>query len=197
MYPGEGKITEILLAEFDITSGKAHFTDPCYSADTWCANFNMKTKCGKWLARGYVGSTGSFFGDRVVMLELMHRDHMTPELEDLPGDDDWDWDVQACGVDSGIMGMFDAEIYGGGEYDEPGTFYHACCHRGKDTKDINKAVASTPIAPIFGKGVISSSGYGDGMYPLGIRRNENGEVTNAVVVFVDIWTDEDDEAELN
>ena len=77
-----------------------------------------------------------------------------------------------CGVDSGQILLIDPcyvykDEYGsGGDYDE-------CC----------QITLSDVCAGQTGLGVVTSSGYGDGVYPVYAEKDGNGRVKQVTIVF--------------
>jgi hypothetical protein len=41
--------------------------------------------------------------------------------------------------------------------------------------------------------VVSSSGWGDGMYPLQVARNDDGQIVAMLVTFIDLEAQEDED----
>ena len=100
------------------------------------------------------------------------------------------------GVDSGQFGFFDKDFYRNDEaakdlkkyefspdYDreEGDSWYRACC-------DLTLAKESWGVLP---NGVVSSSGFGDGSYPVFGEKDENGEWIAFEVIFIGDEEDED------
>jgi hypothetical protein len=54
---------------------------------------------------------------------------------------------------------------------------------------------------VYDTGVVASSGYGDGVYPMTVAKNEEGKVVSIAITFIgeddeeDEWDDEDEEFE--
>jgi len=154
---------------FEITSGKAVLSDPCYELGTWCQGIVDNVKNGKWVA----------------ILEQSDRELMTSgDLLPFNG-----------GVDSGQFGHFDYANYRKDETaidlpkvwedewesQEGDKFYRACCFQTLEKED------RFGVLPF---GCVSSSGYGDGSYPTYGIKDDNGEYIGFMTIF--IGDDEDE-----
>ena len=147
-------------------SGKVIISDPCYDRSVWCMATDVAVKPGKYVI--YIAMKDEKeFGMRVAALMAVHTDHIQSIKKD--------WEPYGCcvGVDSGQCGIFDDTVYpadekSGGEYDDENSFYGECCKLtlGDDQSGILGS----------GKGVVSSSGYGDGSYELLCQYHEGERV---------------------
>lgn len=170
-------VEQVILGNFKTISDKLRISDPCYSRETWCSGAVENAKIGSWLA--YVlKSDECLWGKRIAELHAYHDDyanHLTHTRNWQPVDFE-------VGVDSGQVGIFDEEAYRGGTHDE---WYDECC---------NVTLSSSGAGIILG-GVVSSSGYGDGVYTAYTLRNEDAEIIGVKVVFIEPEeeVDEDDE----
>mgnify|MGYP000896944550 CR=1 FL=1 len=175
---------------FEVTSGVMVCSDPCYSIDppTWCQGIINNVKNGTWVANVEKSDEGDW-GERIARLRVEHvnakRTYLTTQV-DMDG-----------GVDSGQFGFFDKDFYRNDEaakdlkkYDfgrsvqenESGEeWYRACC-------DLTLAEESWGVLP---NGVVSSSGFGDGSYPVFGEKDENGEWIAFEVIFISDEEDED------
>jgi len=185
--------------EFEIVSGKMVISDPCYTIPTWCQGVVERVKNGTWVAD--VEKVESW-GERVSVLFALNKEALreNPILEDTLRNG---WGKQLnfdFGVDSGQLGFFDFEHYRndnsakdlakydfGGDFDIDGgdIWYRAVCN-------ITLASEQWGVLPF---GVVSSSGYGDGSYPVFGVVNEYDEYVGFMVVFIGDEDDEDDEEE--
>jgi hypothetical protein len=185
--------------EFEIVSGKMVISDPCYTIPTWCQGVVERVKNGTWVAD--VEKVESW-GERVSVLFTLNKEALreNPILEDTLRNG---WGKQLnfdFGVDSGQLGFFDFEHYRndnsakdlakydfGGDFDIDGgdIWYRAVCN-------ITLASEQWGVLPF---GVVSSSGYGDGSYPVFGVVNEYDEYVGFMVVFIGDEDDEDDEEE--
>ena len=174
---------------FEVTSGVMVCSDPCYSIDppTWCQGIINNVKNGTWVANVEKSDEGDW-GERIARLRVEHinakRTYLTTQV-DMDG-----------GVDSGQFGFFDKDFYRNDEaakdlkkyefspdYDreEGDSWYRACC-------DLTLAKESWGVLP---NGVVSSSGFGDGSYPVFGEKDENGEWIAFEVIFIGDEEDED------
>lgn len=129
-------------------------SDPCYALHD--GEKSTPAKKGEWTARATVEDCGGW-GKRVVNILVHHVDFS-------PVGKRYDESTFYRDVDSGQMGVFDTNYYGGiGFYDE-------CCG------------ASNPYGFVEG-GFVSSSGYGDGSYLCRVFK-EAGKAVGVEVVFI-------------
>ena len=133
-------------------TGTVVVSDPCYDRDVWCMQTGSPVKPGRYEALALY-SDEEDWGNRVANLVLVHEDHRGAPPKA------WKPIESTIGVDSGQCGIFDDSIYPE-EKDHTGrdTFYDECC-------SITLAKGNAGILR-NGKGVVSSSGYGDGSYEL-------------------------------
>ena len=170
--------------------GKLVVADPCYVPQSLTPFLTAKVEVqpGEWDAFVELSDEG-IWGTRVRRL-VLSADGRDPEGSKLRGE----LGSERLGVDSGQMMIASAEAianWGSGEFEEPledhagETNYSAACH-----------VTLSDRAGVFadGRAVVSSSGYGDGVYPLTLWRNDDGSVVAMDVVFFD-GNDEDEEEE--
>lgn len=179
--------TKIIQTE-KITLGKeVMVSDPCYTVPTWC-----QIKVKNVLPGTYITSVDRVdlqdWGNRNAYLVAVHKDYTSEDLK-------WTRHKGEVGVDSGQAGIFDMETYrndsiassiglGDGDIsffskapwdtmnpeEEPGAvWYKAMCSRTLGNQQWGS----------YDKGVVSSSGLGDGGYTLYVAR-----VNRKVVGFV-------------
>jgi hypothetical protein len=130
--------------------------------------------------------------DRCAELLVIHEDYYQKHLDYV--------EHSSCGVDSGQLGIFDAASYRNDDYAagitapkvdyflpgeslEGDAWYEKMC---KFTLD-NLGYGS------YDSGIVSSSGWGDGMYPLDVARNDQGQIVAMQVIFIDTSYSDDDE----
>ena len=188
---------------FEITSGKAVLSDPCYTLETWCMGVIDNVKNGKWVAILEQSDKGAFGVRNSILISLnveamknnpkLERELMTSgDLLPFNG-----------GVDSGQFGHFDYANYRKDETaidlpkvwedewesQEGDKFYRACCFQTLEKED------SFGVLPY---GCVSSSGYGDGSYPTYAIKDENDEYVGFMTIFIgdedeeDEWEDEEE-----
>jgi len=174
--------------EFEIVSGKMVISDPCYTIPTWCQGVVERVKNGTWVAD--VEKVESW-GERVSVLFALNKEALreNPILQDTLRNG---WGKQLnfdFGVDSGQLGFFDFEHY----RNDNSAKNLAKCDFGDDF-DIDagdiwyRAVCNITLASeqwgVLPFGVVSSSGYGDGSYPVFGVVNEYDEYVGFMVVFI-------------
>lgn len=167
---------------FEIVSGKVVLSDPCYELGTWCQGVIDNVKNGTWIAEIEKSSEG-----RVSRLFAYHKDeHLDGYIIETNGEH-LKFDG---GVDSGQFGFFDYDRYRDDNsiigverlckdlFDiicENQPFYSICCDR----------TLCSEMWGVIPFGVISSSGYGDGSYPVFGLKNHKDEYVGFSVVFID------------
>ena len=160
-----------------ILTGTVCVSDPCYDRDTWCMTVLKNVKRGRWQAYASIDTIDSC-GERCYVLELFHRN--TRHSEDL----NWVKNT-ALGVDSGTMSVIDSPFYrqknGSSkefESDEKAIeLFMAKCFSLADKKAGIFAYGSQKA------GVVCSSGFGDGVYPL-YTVEKDGEIVAIKINFM-------------
>lgn len=156
---------------FQITSGKINLSDPCYTPD----DPDAAVKCGEY---GILATNGEWIAEVEYMNDEDRVKSFTAELIGIPYTFYRAMDTEFC-VDSGQFGIFDSEIYNPGDYDEPG-FYRDCC---------DLTMTEDKCGVIYGRGFVSSSGWGDGGYA---GRAKLNPATGEMVAFgIDFCSEED------
>lgn len=170
------------VGAFEVTSGVVICSDPCYERGTWCAR-TVPAAVGTWRAEVVTADCGDW-GTRVVCLRAFLVDAPRPELTGSG------WEL---GVDSGQLGFFDAAAYpigDRGDFDDAESFYGRCC-----AATCGEGACGYGVVP---GGVVSSSGYGDGGYPLRVGFVDGRAVSLAVEFISDgggpAWDSLSDEA---
>ena len=151
---------------------KVYISDPCYQIMTWCQAYLSDVLPGEYAC--FI----KMFEERVAELLVVHKDFLGihhNEAEEVPFCIDY---VFSLGVDSGQMGIFDADYY---EENQPNDDFN-------NTSSWYRRVCDTTCEQDAGVldnlGVVSSSGYGDGSYPLYISE-EDDKIVAMKVVFID------------
>jgi hypothetical protein len=139
-------------------SDKIIISDPCYERGIWCAISDFEVMPGKY--ETFIVK----YENRAAAVIAVHSDYIGTL------NSDWELYVGEIGVDSGQAGIFDDSIYPEkeepkGKWDDEDSFYGECC----------KLTLSNAQGGILKneKGVVSSSGYGDGRYELFCQCREN------------------------
>jgi len=164
------------IGKFEITSGEAVLSDPCYTSIDYC-NYTIKCQNGQYTAYVLKHQTKGW-GERIFELEVV--------LSSKVDNSNYWKDVHSAdiGVDSGQAGIFDASKYhkdevitesdfGSKPWNCDGPFYSAC---GSHT-------LSDKQAGVLSFGAVSFSGYGDGSYNLQVLEDENG-IYGMKIIFI-------------
>jgi len=174
---------------FEVKSGVMVASDPCYSIPTWCQGVINNVKNGTWLAEVETSDEGDW-GNRIARLRVEHINAKRTYRTEQVGMDG--------GVDSGQFGFFDKDFYRNNEaakdlkkhdfgenYDrqDGDQWYRACC-------ELTLADESWGVLP---QGAVSSSGFGDGSYPVFGEKDENGEWVVFEVIFIGEQEEEEEE----
>jgi len=170
------------MTTFEVTSGKINITDPCYSPDTWCAIFDLDAENGIWYADVEKYDAGDW-GNRCARLVATHESLKKGTYETK-------LEVLEIGVDSGQAGIFDSSLYEDKhseklelDFDNPSCFYERCC---------KATLGELKWGTVDGKGVVSSSGYGDGGYDVYVFKKD-GKVVAVEVIFIDPDLEDEEE----
>jgi hypothetical protein len=194
------------LGSIQLTSGKVVVSDPCYERGTWCMGGLSDVLPGTWetaivhspaCPADVTDIIARWEYNRVHELMAAHTDHQ--ELISAGAANDYSqWEVADfhVGVDSGQAGIFDDTFYRNDgvleESDKPkdemwknrserlgDAFYGGCCERTCCGDSGDRKYAGT-----LSRGVVSSSGYGDGGYVCLYKRVNNQIVAIAIIYMV-------------
>lgn len=171
-----------MQACFEVKSGKIIIIDPCYALDGITddiAAVNIPAKNGLWYV--HVSQEHSRWGgDRVHAISVIHSDYPFASGTLLP---------YSIAVDSGQVGIFDSTVFPTDDVRnvDDGSFYAKIC-------DITCSGQGWGVYEQDGSinSVVTSSGYGDGLYKL-YGEYRNNELVSAQVVFVDNDYEEDED----
>ena len=145
-------------------------SDPCYEVGTWCQKELSNVLPGAWGVE--VKRTKS----RITELIVRHEDYPECEISE--------FESGHIAVDSGQCGFFDTDYYKehqpDDDYNNPASWYRRICDITLDSKGWYNGWGT-----IDDKGVVSESGYGDGLYDLYISKNTDGEIVGMRVVFIE------------
>lgn len=161
-------------------SSKVIVSDPCYSIPTWCQGIVKNVLPGYYKTDVFTTDETDGWGERCSHIVAIHEDYLNNE--------NFNWEDSGfdIGVDSGQAGIFCSTIYpkgdNTGDYGDSNSFYGKCC---------DATLSRLSYGIINKKGVVSSSGYGDGGYKLYLAK-DNGQVIGFIVDFyvIDIPIDE-------
>ena len=142
-------------------------SDPCYSPDTWCQTKLNSVLPGKYNVDVQKSDLDGW-GTRVSSITVIHEDY-----EDT---DDWEQHSE-CGVDSGQCGIFCMTSYRNDEMsvgittpplDNP--FVLPYNDKGGDMwyEKMCQFTLGKEQFGLYDTGVVSSSGIGDGLYPMDV-----------------------------
>lgn len=161
------------LGTFILTTPTLLATDPCYEKGTWCTG-EMEARTGEWAAQ--VTMRSSYSGHRNAILLVAHssvdiRSIVLEELEDSG--------INA-GVDSGQAGFFEKARYPDDknqfEYEDHAWYGQVCA------LTLNDEGGNASISP--GRfGAVSQTFWGDGGYPVLVRKDADGLVIAAALIF--------------
>lgn len=174
---------------------KVVVSDPCYSLGTWCQKVLENVKPGEYNV--YVKKISSW-GERNALLAVVHKDYSNKRIHL-----NWElWESVNLCVDSGQLGIFDfdtfrndslfntpSKIFSDRDFHLPETsgnnWYGHMCDRTIDNERFGT----------YDNGVVSSSGFGDGSYPLYTAEitstDDKQEIVGIFVEFIS-QSDEDD-----
>jgi hypothetical protein len=162
-------------------------SDPCYSLDTWCQTKLSNVLPGKYNVDIDKTDLGDW-GNRISSITAIHENYQ---------DDYGSWIQHSdCGVDSGQCGIFCMTSYRNDQVAEsitsPESDFVIPFREDGDNWYIKmcKFTLGKESWGLYDTGAVSSSGIGDGMYPLEVMM-DNGKVVGIKVVFLGD-DDEDD-----
>lgn len=171
---------------------EVYVTDPCYSVPTWCQTKLTNVLPGEWIVSMIYDEKGG--SNRNAELYLIHKDHQSSRGLMF----DWFGDF---GVDSGQAGVFDAASYRDDAYaagiTTPEVDFNLPGHDLEGDAWYEKMCKFTLANDGWGAyaaGAVSSSGYGDGMYPV-YGAEVDGKVVALQLVFIDQSAEDDDDWE--
>jgi hypothetical protein len=171
-------------------SENVRVSDPCYTDDVWC-----KTQLKSVLPGAYNWSVNRAdlgeWGNRISGITLVH--------ENYNDDDSLEWQYHSdIGVDSGQAGIFCESSYRNNEVASGITtpdvdFSMSEGGEGEDWYDkMCRFTLSENGYGAYDRGIVSSSGIGDGSYPLYVVYDENDKI---VAMKIDYLLDDDEEDE--
>jgi hypothetical protein len=178
-------------------SRKVRVSDPCYGDDVWCKFQLTNVRPGDFKV-DVTHYDDDSWGHRVSSLSVYHTK--------LKNYSDLKWvEYGEIGVDSGQAGIFCETTFRNDEYaekniaDVKGQFdFTSIIHDEKGDKFYVKmchmTVNSEDKCGIYERGVVTSSGYGDGGYPFYVVYDEDKKIVAMKIVY--IFPDDADEDEM-
>ena len=156
-------------------------SDPCYSPDTWCQTKLNSVLPGKYNVDVQKSDLDGW-GTRVSSITVIHENY-----EDT---DDWEQHSE-CGVDSGQCGIFCMTSYRNDEIVEsittPESDFVLPYNDSEGDKWYDKMckfTLSEDQSGLYDTGVVTSSGIGDGMYPIDVVYNDDEEIVGIRITYL-------------
>jgi hypothetical protein len=176
-------------------SNNVRVSDPCYDNDVWCKTQLTNVYPGEYNVSVEKSDEGDW-GNRVSRLSVIHKGYV------MECEDESNWEEHSnIGVDSGQAGIFCETSYRNDEIVEsittPEVDFVLPYDDGAGDKWYGKVCKFTLTEPQWGlydTGVVTSSGFGDGGYPLDVVRNDDGEIVGMRITY--IFPDVEDEGDV-
>ena len=157
-------------------------SDPCYELPTWCQVVLNDVLQGEYVV-DVKKENWSGWGDRCSKVSVIHKDYVNKKLG-------WRIESGNIGVDSGQCGIFSFESYRNDNHNVPLgegdiSFFGESMNEEGD-KWYEKMCSYTLGKKSWGtydEGVVSSSGIGDGVYRMYIKKNKEGKIVGIKVDF--------------
>jgi hypothetical protein len=164
-------------------------SDPCYGDDVWCKTRLTSVLPGEYHVDVQKSDEGDW-GNRVSSLTVTHKDYVGKQLRYQEHGD--------IGVDSGQAGIFCESSYRNDDVAE--TIKNGNGIRIDSIEDgdkwYEKMCRFTLSGEGFGayeSGVVTSSGFGDGSYPLAVARDEDKNIVSMVITYIGEEDEEDED----
>lgn len=142
-------------------SGTVQVTDPCYDSDVWCRT-TIDVKPGEYACRIWMSPE-----ERVGIIGIYLKGIVPPQQVMK--------EVAIIGVDAGLAGFFNIKPdYSDEEWKE-------FCNDIFSTKEDAYIFKDRPDKT---EGFFSSTGYGDGEYPVYVCKDVDGEIVAAEIRFL-------------
>ena len=178
------------MEKFEIKSGVVVCSDPCYEIPTWCQGIINNVKAGTWYAYIEKKDVGSW-GPRIHSMTIIHEDYV---IDTVKRTFDHLNPIGHYGVDSGQFGFFDKEFYRNDSAAESLPKVDWVDYVKEDGDEWYKACAEITLSEnqggVMEAGVVTSSGYGDGSYPV-FGNLDDGEYVSLKVIFIEEDYEED------
>ena len=154
----------IKLGSLNISEDKIVVADPSYNYGDCGTVLLKKVLSGKYLAS--VTNADSL----ITSLKICHSDYKNCDLNFER--------YRFIAVDSGQAGFFDKDYFvknQGGTFGDLNSFYGLAC---------SITMSPKQAGTIHKKGVVSSSGFGDGCYNLFVAKNSTNKIVSAFIEFI-------------
>ena len=172
-------------------------SDPCYTPDTWCQTKLDNVLPGRYNVEVEKSDEGDW-GTRVSSITIIHEDYTDGQV-------DWD-DHSSLGVDSGQCGIFCMTGYRNDELSEsittPDVNFNLSDYGHSQVGDkwyekMCRFTLDKQQWGVYDTGVVSSSGIGDGQYPMEVMEDD-GKVVGIKITYLghgddELWDDEEEE----
>lgn len=161
-------------------------SDPCYSRPTWCQTILEDVLPGRFVVQVNEDPETT----RCAEILVIHQDHIQKHLDFV--------EHSSCGVDSGQLGVFDAASYRDDAYAAGITTPEVDFDMGNSQEGdawytkMCKFTLSNDGWGAYDAGVVSGSGWGDGVYPLYVARNDQDQIVAMMITFIDTDLEEDE-----
>ena len=160
-------------------------SDPCYSLDTWCQTKLKNVYPGEYNVDIQKSDEGAW-GTRVAVLQVVHKGFI------MECEDETNWEQHSeCGVDSGQCGIFCMTSYRNDEIAEsittPVSDFVLPYNDSEGDKWYDKMckfTLSEDQSGLYDTGVVTSSGIGDGMYPMDVVYNDDEEIVGIRITYL-------------
>jgi len=163
-------------------------SDPCYGDDVWCKTRLTSVLPGEYHVDVQKSDEGDW-GNRVSSLTVTHRDYIGKQLRYQEHGD--------IGVDSGQAGIFCESSYRNDsiEIDTPEHDFTIPFDESGDRwyEKMCKFTLSGEGFGAYESGVVTSSGFGDGSYPLAVARDEDKNIVSMVITYIGEEDEEDED----
>lgn len=154
----------IKFGSFKVGEDKIVVADPSYDYGDSGTVLLKKVLSGKYLAN--VTTTDNL----ITSLKICHSDYKNSDLNFER--------YRFIAVDSGQAGFFDKDYFvknQGGTFGDLNSFYGLAC---------SITMSPKQVGVIRKKGVVASSGFGDGCYNLFVARNSANKIVSAFIEFI-------------
>lgn len=155
-------------------------SDPCYEDGTWCTHSVPNAASGQWHAFTERADCGDL-GLRIAALEVRHES--VADMRTLT----WTEAENGAGVDSGQCGVWRADTsLGHGEYGEENSFYDRACEATSyPPPPVSFSSYGLSRGSVMPEGAVSSSGFGDGGYPILVACDDQGRCVAVRVEYME------------